>query len=98
MSSLSYTLTHETKWFTMIDVRKVIIMTTSDIIRELCVKQNISMSELARRIGQSRQNLYKKLLRETLNIDELKQIADALGVKFEQSFTLPSGEQLKIEN
>lgn len=73
-------------------------MTTSDIIRELCVKQNISMSELARRIGQSRQNLYKKLLRETLNIDELKQIADALGVKFEQSFTLPSGEQLKIEN
>ena len=73
-------------------------MTTSDIIRELCVKQNISMSELARLIGQSRQNLYKKLLRETLNIDELKQIADALGVKFEQSFTLPSGEQLKIEN
>ena len=73
-------------------------MTTSDIIREICDKQNISMSELARRIGQSRQNLYKKLLRETLTIDELKQIADALGVKFEQSFTLPSGEQLKIEN
>ena len=73
-------------------------MTTSDIIREICDKQNISMSELARRIGQSRQNLYKKLLRETLTIDELKQIADALGVKFEQSFTLPSGEQFKIEN
>ena len=73
-------------------------MTTSDIIREICDKQNISMSELARRIGQSRQNLYKKLLRETLTIDELKQIADALGVKFEQSFTIPSGEQFKIEN
>lgn len=79
-------------------MRKMIIMTTSDIIRELCGKQNISMSELARRIGQSRQNVYKKLLRETLTIDELKQIADALGVKFEQSFTLPSGGQLKIEN
>ena len=73
-------------------------MTTSDIIREICDKQNISMSELARRIGQSRQNLYKKLLRETLTIDELKQIADALCVKFEQSFTIPSGEQFKIEN
>lgn len=73
-------------------------MTTSDIIRELCRKQNISMSELARRIGQSRQNLYKKLRRDTLTIDELKQISDALGAKFEQSFTLPSGEQLKIEN
>lgn len=73
-------------------------MTTSDIIRELCRKQNISISELARRIGQSRQNLYKKLRRDTLTIDELKQISDVLGVKFEQSFTLPSGEQLKIEN
>lgn len=56
------------------------------------------MAELARRIGQSRQNLYKKLQRDTLTIDEIKQIADALGVKFEQSFTLPGGEQYKIEN
>ena len=35
---------------------------------------------------------------KTLTIDEIKQIADALGVKFEQSFTLPDGEQYKIEN
>ena len=28
----------------------------------------------------------------------LQQIADALGVKFEQSFTLLGGEQYKIEN
>lgn len=73
-------------------------MRTSDMIRELCDKQNVSLSEVARQIGQSRQNLYKKLLRDTLTIDEIKQISDVLGVKFEQSFTLPSGEQLKIEN
>lgn len=73
-------------------------MSTSDMIRELCDKQNVSLSEVARQIGQSRQNLYKKLLRDTLTIDEIKQISDVLGVKFEQSFTLPSGEQLKIEN
>ena len=73
-------------------------MSTSDMIRELCDKQNVSLSEVARQIGQSRQNLYKKLLRATLTIDEIKQISDVLGVKFEQSFTLPSGEQLKIEN
>ena len=73
-------------------------MSTSDMIRELCDKQNVSLSEVARQIGQSRQNLYKKLLRNTLTIDEIKQISDVLGVKFEQSFTLPSGEQLKIEN
>ena len=73
-------------------------MSTSDMIRELCDKQNVSLAEVARQIGQSRQNLYKKLLRDTLTIDEIKQISDVLGVKFEQSFTLPSGEQLKIEN
>ena len=67
-------------------------MTTAELIRELCKKQNISLAELARRIGQTRQNLYKKLQRDTLTIDEIKQIADALGVKFEQSFTLPDGE------
>ena len=67
------------------------IMTTAELIRDLCKKQNISLAELARRIGQTRQNLYKKLQRDTLTIDEIKQIADALGVKFEQSFTLPDG-------
>ena len=73
-------------------------MTTSDLIKTLCKQQNISIAELSRRIGQSRQNLNKKLQRETLTIDEIKQISDAIGVKFEKSFTLPNGEQYKIEN
>lgn len=73
-------------------------MTTAELIKILCKQQKISIAELARRIGQSRQNLYKKLQRDTLTIDEIKQIADALGAKFEQSFTLPGGEQYKIEN
>ena len=57
-----------------------------------------TIAELARRIGQSRQNLYKELQRETLSIDEIKQIADALGVVFEQSFTLPDGNKYTIRN
>mgnify|MGYP000632705677 CR=1 FL=1 len=73
-------------------------MTTSDLVKKLCEEQNVSLSELARRIGQTRQNLYKKMKRDTLTIDELKAIADALGVTFEQSFTLPDGKQLKIGN
>lgn len=73
-------------------------MTTAELIKILCKQQNISIAELARRIGQSRQNLYKKLQRDTLTIDEIKQIADALGAKFEQSFTLLDGKQHKIEN
>ena len=43
-------------------------------------------------------NLLKKTGRDTLTIEELKAIADALGVTFEQSFTLPDGTQYKIGN
>ena len=59
--------------------------------------RNNHIAELARRIGQSRQNFGKKLKRETLTLEELKSIADALGVVFEQSFTMPDGKQLKID-
>ena len=72
-------------------------MNTSDIVKKLCEDQNISLAELARRTGQSRKNLYKKLSNETLATDELNRIADALGVKFEQAFILSSGEKLTME-
>jgi len=41
-------------------------MKTSDMIRQLCEQMNISVSELARRLGQSPQNFGKKLKRETI--------------------------------
>ena len=53
-------------------------MTTSDMIRELCEKMNISISELARRIDQSPQNFSKKLKRDTVSLEELFVIADVL--------------------
>ncbi|MFZ3131476.1 MAG: helix-turn-helix domain-containing protein [Desulfosporosinus sp.] len=34
-------------------------MTTSGLVKQLCNENHISLSELARRLGQSRQNLYK---------------------------------------
>ena len=59
---------------------------------------NISVAELARRIGQTPQNFNKKLKRETVTLDELKAIADALDIKFEQVFTLPDGNEIKTGN
>lgn len=73
-------------------------MKTADMIKELCSKMNISISELARRIGQTPQNFSKKLKRDTVTLEELKQIADEMGVTFEQSFVLPDGEQIKTGN
>ncbi len=70
-------------------------MKTSDMIKELCNKKNISVSELARRIGQTPQNFGKKLKRDTVTLEELKQIDDVMEVTFEQSFVFPNGEQIK---
>ena len=68
-------------------------MTTSDMIRELCEKMNISISELARKI-----DFNKKLQRGTVSVEEMIVIADVLGVKFEQSFTLTNGYKIYLEN
>lgn len=69
-------------------------MTTSDMIRELCEKQNISLAELSRRIGQTPQNFNKKLKRGTVSFEEMMAIAEALGVGYEQAFVLPDGEKI----
>ena len=68
------------------------------MIKELCEQMNISISKLARRIGQTPQNINKKLKRETVTLDELNAIADVLCVKFVQAFILPDGEEIKIGN
>ena len=73
-------------------------MTTSDMIRQLCEKMNISISELARKIGQSPQNFNKKLLRETVSFSEMLKIADVLGIRYEQAFILPSGIRIEAGN
>lgn len=69
-------------------------MTTSDMIRELCEKQNISLAELCRRIGQTLQNFNKKLKRGTVSFEEMVAIAKALDVGYEQAFVLPDGEKI----
>lgn len=70
-------------------------MTTSDQIRVLCVRSGVSLSELARRIDQTPQNFNAKLKRNTITQDELNQIANALGVTYEQYFVLRNGELIK---
>jgi transcriptional regulator with XRE-family HTH domain len=72
-------------------------MNTADLVKKLCDEKEVSLAELARRIGQSRQNFYKKLRRDTLTIGELRSIADSLGVTFDQSFILPNGEKVSME-
>lgn len=71
-------------------------MNTADLLRMLCEEKKISCAELARKIGQTPQNLNKKLKRNTLRTDELILIAKALDVNFEQSFSFPLGKKIGI--
>jgi len=72
------------------------IMSTSNLIKNLCKEKGISVAELARRIGQTPQNFNKKLKQETVSTEELMEIAEVLGVVFEQSYILENGEKLTI--
>ncbi|NLT44971.1 MAG: helix-turn-helix domain-containing protein, partial [Thermotogaceae bacterium] len=54
-------------------------MTISEEIRMLCGRFSISIAELARRTGQSPQNLSSKLKRGSFTVSELEAIAKATG-------------------
>ena len=69
-------------------------MTISEQIKVLCVRNNISVSELARRIGTSPQNFNAKLKRDTFSISDLDQIAYVTGCSFERKFVLSNGESI----
>lgn len=69
-------------------------MTTSEMIKILCVRMNVSVSELARRINQSPQNFNAKLKRGSVSQQEMHEIAAALRISYEQSFILPNGDRI----
>lgn len=71
-------------------------MTTSDMIRELCDKMDLSLAELSRRIGQTPQNFNKKLKRDTVSFKEMVEIAEVLNIGYEQAFVLPNGNKIRI--
>ena len=66
----------------------------SEQIRVLCVRSNISVAELARRLGKSPQSFNSKLKRESFTIAELNTIAEAVGANFVRKFVLFNGEQI----
>ena len=69
-------------------------MTISEQIKVLCVRSDISVAELARRIGTTPQNFNGKMKRESFTITELEDIADAVNSSFERKFVLKNGEKV----
>ncbi|WNX84595.1 XRE family transcriptional regulator [Agathobaculum sp. NTUH-O15-33] len=69
-------------------------MSVSEQIKILCIKRNLSITELGRLLGKSPQAFSQKLKRETFTVDELKEIAHVTGCLFEGSFITPEGEKV----
>lgn len=65
-------------------------MAMTENIRIALVKRgNLSESELARRMGISPQNLHNKLKRDNFTETDLREIAEALGLRLEIAFIDP---------
>jgi len=69
-------------------------MTITEQIKVLCVRSNISVAELARRLGKSPQSFNAKMKRQSFTVSELEQIAQAVESKFIRNFELSSGEKI----
>ena len=70
------------------------MITISEQIRVLCVRSNISVAELARRLGKSPQSFNSKLKRESFTIKDLEEIAEATGRIFRRNYISPNGEEI----
>ena len=70
-------------------------MSNADKIDLIIKKRNITYTELANRLGMSKQNLYKKLRRRSIPESELIRIAEELNCTYESTFTLnDTGERI----
>lgn len=69
-------------------------MRISEQIKVLCVRSNVSVAELARRLGTTPQNFNSKMKRESFTITDLEYLAETLGCYFERHFVLPDGDKV----
>ena len=67
-------------------------MNIEEQIKILCVKKNISVAELARLNNLSPQNFNQKIKRNSLNVDDMKAIANSVDCQYLTSFVMPNGE------
>lgn len=64
-------------------------MTLSELLKTACRDRKISISELARRTGQSPQNLTMKLRRDSISFQEFQKYLDILNIRLDFSLIYP---------
>lgn len=69
-------------------------MTTSTLVKMSMAYKRVSVAELARRLGTTREALRQRLSRETLKPQDLEKIAEVLGAEFVMTFRFPDGKEI----
>lgn len=69
-------------------------ISVAEKIRLIMGRQKVTMSELAERTGQTRQNLSNKMTRGNFTERDIRDLAKALGCKVDIVFTTDDGERL----
>lgn len=69
-------------------------LSNGEKIKIIMKRLNITTTQLADKIGTSRQNLTNKFSRDKFDEKEIRDIATAMGCEVETTFTLPDGTKI----
>lgn len=70
-------------------------LTIGEKIKIILNRRNMTLTQLAEKTNQSRQNISNKMTRDNFNEKEIKEIAKALNCTFEATFVMnDSGETI----
>ena len=72
-------------------------MRIEEPLRILCVKTDLSIAEIGRRLNRTPQAFSQKIKRGKITIDDLQDIAMVTGCEVECSFNFPDGEKIAIK-
>ncbi len=71
-------------------------MSMAKLVKTLLIERDMTMTDMAKKLGTSVQNISGKLRRDNLSEKELQDIADACDATFSGSFILnDSGKKIK---
>jgi len=70
-------------------------MTIKQKIKVCCEMSGITLTDLARKMGMSQQNMSNRLKIGKFKQEELEKMAEILGCKYTSSFTFPDGTEVK---
>lgn len=69
-------------------------MRIDEQVKILCVKSDLTLSEIAKRLNKTPQAFSQKLKRGTFSLDDLDELAMVTDCKLECNFVLPNGEKI----